>query len=87
MDERVGTIAEKYLVLERMLDERTKRLWAAAEARSLGRGGVTLVAEATGMSRSCIRAGLREIESAGSGGIEATGRQMARGTGRRRLVD
>ena len=41
----------KFLVLERVLDERGKRLWAAAEARSLGRGGATRVAEATGMSR------------------------------------
>ena len=34
------TIREKYLVLERVLGERGKRLWAATEARALGRGGV-----------------------------------------------
>ena len=81
------TIREKYLVLERVLGERGKRLWAATEARALGRGGVTRVWEATGMSRSRIHAGLREIESAGPEGLEATGRQRAPGGGRKRVEE
>ena len=48
----------KFAVLGPLLDERTRRLWAAAEARSIGRGGVSRVAEATGMSRGTVRAGL-----------------------------
>ena len=86
-DEVTQSIVEKFLVLEPVLDERLKRLWAATEARSLGRGGVTRVAEATGMSRSRIHAGLREIDSAGPGGVEATGRQRAKGGGRKRAED
>src|SRR6266436_1093104 len=59
-----GTIAAKYRVLAGRLDEATLRLWAAVEARSLGRGGVSLVAKAIGMSRTTIYAGLEELASA-----------------------
>ena len=79
------SIHEKFLVLEPVLDERAKRLWAAAEARSLGRSGVTRVAEATGMSRSRVHSGLREIGSAGPGGVSSSGRQRAPGGGRKRV--
>lgn len=44
------------------MDERVRRQWAAAEARELGWGGVSLVAQATGLSRTTITAGLRELE-------------------------
>ena len=43
------------------MDERSRRLWAAAEARAIGYGGQTLVAEATGMARSTIYLGLKEL--------------------------
>ena len=56
----------KFNVLGRLLDERTRRLWAAAEARAIGRGGITRVAEATGLSRGTVRAGVRELDSATS---------------------
>jgi transposase len=45
------------------LDERSRRVWAAAEARSHGYGGVSLVSSATGIARSTIRRGLVEVES------------------------
>ena len=44
------------------MDERSRRQWAAAEARELGWGGVTAVARATDLSRTTISAGLRELE-------------------------
>ena len=56
-------LAAKYAILRPLLDERTRRLWAAAEAMAIGRGGVTRVAEATGMSRSTVRVGLKELDS------------------------
>ena len=59
-----GTIEAKYRVLAGRLDEATLRLWAAVEARGLGRGGVSLVAKAIGMSRTTIYAGLEELASA-----------------------
>lgn len=54
-------IAAKFAPLEPFLDERTRRLWAAVEARALGRGGIARVAEATGLARATIRAGLRDL--------------------------
>jgi Rhodopirellula transposase DDE domain len=44
-----------------VMDERTRRQWAAAEAAELGWGGVSAVAAATGLSRTTITAGLREL--------------------------
>jgi hypothetical protein len=44
------------------MDERTRRLWAATEAKALGHGGPTLVARATGIARSTLHLGLRELE-------------------------
>lgn len=51
-----------YRSLSVEMDERGRRQWAAAEARELGWGGVTAVAQATGLSRTTIMAGLRELE-------------------------
>ena len=46
------------------LDERGRRLFAANEAISLGRGGVTAVAGATGIARSTINRGVAELKAA-----------------------
>ena len=43
------------------MDERWRRQWAATEAHDVGWGGITAVAQATGMSRTTITAGLREL--------------------------
>lgn len=50
-------VRAKFVALEPVMDERMRRLWAGAEAESLGRGGIALVERATGMSRTTIRAG------------------------------
>jgi transposase len=60
-EEAKKAVKQKYFELCPLLDERTKRLWASVEAKSFGRGGQTLVAEATGISRSTISIGLREL--------------------------
>src|SRR5438552_15023495 len=57
-------IAAKFISLRPLLDERARRVWAAVEARALGRGGMSRVAEATGLSRVTIRAGLQELARA-----------------------
>ena len=82
-DAATGTILAKFLDLEPVLDERGKRLWAATEARALGRGGIERVHEATGMSRVTIAKGLRELEA----GVEASDRQRSPGGGRKRAED
>ena len=58
------TIESKYRDLSSRLDESTLRAWAATEARSLGHGGISLVAKATGLSRTTIHAGLSELKAA-----------------------
>src|SRR6266571_7476337 len=59
----VPTIRAKFEVLRPYLDERRRRLWAAAEAMVLGRGGLTAVATATGLERNTIRVGIRELQA------------------------
>ena len=81
----------KYAALGVLLDERQCRLWAAAEARSLGRGGVSLVARATGISRKRIHQGLRELDVLAETTSPATKPQKQRvrrpGGGRRPLKE
>src|SRR5438105_14231610 len=55
------TIAAKFAILRPLLDERARRLWAAVEARAIGRGGISRVAEATKLSRATIRAVMQEL--------------------------
>jgi hypothetical protein len=54
-------VRTKYQLLQPLMTERLRRQWAACEAESLGRGGISLVAEATGLSRTTIWAGRREL--------------------------
>lgn len=61
-DDTIARIQRKYQLLVPEMDERGRRQWAAAEARELGWGGVSLVARATGLSRPTITAGLRELD-------------------------
>jgi Rhodopirellula transposase DDE domain len=58
----VEVIRRKFADLTGELDERARRRWAAVEARALGRGGVTAVSAATGMSDRTIRTGLQELD-------------------------
>ena len=59
----VEWIREKYERLLPAMNERTRRRWAATEALSLGWGGVTAVANATGLTRKTIHVGIRELEA------------------------
>ena len=54
-------IAHKYHGLSPALSERGRRRWAAVEAASLGRGGITAVSAATGLAHSTIRRGIAEM--------------------------
>jgi hypothetical protein len=57
----VASLREKYQRLSATMTERMRRHWAAAEALSLPRGGISLVAEATGLCRTTITTGIREL--------------------------
>src|ERR1700722_4369326 len=56
----IVAIKARFETLAPYLDERARRLFAATEARSAGRGGVGAVSEATGVARSTIGRGLAE---------------------------
>jgi transposase len=77
-------IGERYRALAGELDERRRRLWAAAEARSHGHGGIAAVARATGIAENTIRAGLRELES---GHALETSRVRRAGGGRKPITE
>ena len=78
----MGSLVEltaKFKAVWPLLDERTRRLMAANEARALGYGGVSLVHRACGLSRNAIAQGIREIED---GTAVAAGRVRRLGAGR-----
>ena len=56
-------VGQRWNVMRVALDERQRRLLVAVEAKVLGRGGVSAVAVATGVSRTTIAAGIQEIEA------------------------
>jgi hypothetical protein len=80
----IDAIAARYRALTPFLDERTRRLIAAAESQTLGRGGISLVARATGISRPVIRQGIAELKDPES---LVAGRVRRQGGGRKRAVD
>ncbi|EQD51044.1 Rhodopirellula transposase family protein [mine drainage metagenome] len=56
-------ITVRYKAISWTLDERMRRLWAAAEAMAMGHGGIVAVARITGVSQRAIQAGLKELEA------------------------
>jgi transposase len=79
-----AAIRRRFRLIERHLDERLRRLVAAAEVAAAG--SVSAVARATGVSRRAIRAGVKEL-TARSGAALAPGRIRRPGGGRKRTVD
>ena len=74
----------KFDVLKNEFNERQRRLWAASESLCLGHGGVSLVSRATGLSRTTINMGLRELEN----GHTLSGQRVRRkGGGRKKVKD
>jgi hypothetical protein len=77
-------LQEKLARLWPLLDERTRRLMAANEARAWGRGGITQVSRACGLSRKAIAKGIREIDA---GIVLPAGRVRRPGAGRKKITD
>jgi len=65
------------------LDERTRRLFAAAESEAIGRGGISAVSAAIGMSRRVVREGKRDLRARVT---PPTGRLRQPGGGRKKMV-
>jgi transposase len=86
MAKELAIMREKYRMLRHVLDELGRRVWAAAEASSLPYGGISLVAKATGLSRTTIHAGMRELQERGGKSLAAAGRSRKAGGGRKPLT-
>ncbi len=83
MDALAG-VKRRFTALRRVLDERSRRLVVAAESLAWGRGGISRVSRATGVSRQVIRQGLAELKQPS---VRPTGRIRRPGGGRKRIVD
>ena len=79
-------IRRKFRLVAVELDERRRRQWAAAEAKEVGWGGISLVARATGLSRPTIMAGLKELDLSSRRRVVAATRVRCPGGGRRTLT-
>lgn len=75
---------QKFKLVSLHLNERTRRIWAATEAKMFGHGGVTILSKATGLSRSTIHLGLEDIESKKTIPVEQIRKD---GGGRKKIVD
>ena len=80
----VAAITARFEALKTVLDERSRRLLAAAESQAIGKGGISIVAKATGISRPVIRQGLTDLKEPTS---LAPGRVRKEGGGRKRAID
>jgi len=74
-------VRRKFELLRPLMNERMRRHWAACEAMTLQRGGATLVAQATGLSRTTVWAGLRELRDTDSALADDLPPQRARHAG------
>jgi transposase len=77
-------ISKKYNLLKPFLDENSKRLFAAAEALSIGEGNISIVSRATGISENTIKKGCTELKS---GSSPSDYKIRALGGGRKKSVD
>lgn len=80
----VKTIKQKYQFLKSVLNERSRRIFAAVEANAIGRGGIQVVSQATGLNRNTIGRGIKELCDKAKMGPERIRRP---GAGRKKILD
>ncbi|MCP4741615.1 MAG: ISAzo13 family transposase [Actinomycetales bacterium] len=85
-------LREQYRLLAGSMDERARREWAASEAMALGRGGIGVVHLVTGLARSTIGVGIRELKDRAAGKEPVERREGVRrvrrpGAGRKKLTE
>ena len=84
--ETIDLLATKYEQIKSVLNERSRRIWAATEATAIGHGGICAVMKATSLSRNAIKHGMDDL-AAGACLDEGDGRIRRKGGGRKRLED
>jgi transposase len=80
-------LQDKYGKLLPFLDERSKRLVLAADAASMGRGGLSKVSSISGVSRVTLHIGIKELQSAAKVDSSKVGRIRKAGGGRKKEID
>ena len=85
----VKSIRTRYELIRYALNERTRRVWAGAEAKAVEHGGVRAVAQATGLDEATVRVGRREVEQQSRPSAESSESERIRrpGGGRKRLTE
>ena len=58
---KIQEVNEKYEWISEHLNEKSRRIWAATEANSIGWGGITIISKATGIDAKTIRKGITEL--------------------------
>jgi len=83
------TIRTKYESLRTFMSELMRRRWAATEALTLGRGGISVVARATKLSRNTIARGIAELSEINGSISELSTQTVVRraGGGRKEIID
>jgi hypothetical protein len=83
-EDLISQVKQRYELMAVHLSEKDKRLWAASEANTIGRGGDTIVCQATGISRVTIAKGKNEL----TGKTDVIQKRIRKtGGGRKRLMD
>jgi hypothetical protein len=80
----INAMRQRYQAVQKTLNERTRRLWAGAEALAAGRGGITAVQSVTGQCYRTVARGMREAQSPTD---HAPDRIRAEGGGRKRAEE
>lgn len=80
----VKTIKWKYELLKSVMNERSRRRFAAVEANTIGYGGIQIVSHATGLNRNTIARGLKELSNKKEMNVECIRRP---GAGRKKTKD
>ena len=80
----IAAITARYDALKTQFDERSRRLLAAAESQAVGKGGISIVSQATGITRPVIRQGIADLKNPPTLG---PGRVRKEGGGRKRARD
>lgn len=87
VSEDIVSLATKYDKICLFLDERSIRMWCAVEAESYGYGGILFVHKATGLSKSTIAKGKRELHAVTEAAADKRNRMRSSGGGRKSITE
>ncbi|MBI2767196.1 MAG: ISAzo13 family transposase, partial [Chloroflexi bacterium] len=79
-----GATRSRFAAVAPLVDERARRLFAGTEAATLGRGGISAVARATGLARTTVQRGVADVRAGAAG---RSGRVRREGAGRPRATE